>query len=175
MAMTAPGTRARQPIPEGYHTITPSIVVKGAADAIAFYIRAFGAEEISRASMGDSPLIMHAEIKIGNARVMLTDEMPEMGCTGPVTVGGTSSSLHLYVEDADAAYQRAVEAGAKATMPLADQFWGDRFGMITDPFGHNWSIASHQFDLTEEEMAQRMAEAAASMQAGEGCASMQQS
>jgi PhnB protein len=164
MAMTAPGTRSAQPIPEGYTTVTPSIVVKGAADAIAFYIRAFGAEEISRMSMPGSSLIGHAEIKIGNARVMLTDEFPEMGCKGPLTVGGTSSSLHLYVEDADALYQRAVDAGATPTMPLADQFWGDRFGMVTDPFGHNWSIATHQFDFTEAEMAQRMTEACANMQ-----------
>jgi uncharacterized glyoxalase superfamily protein PhnB len=170
MAMTAPGTRARQPIPEGYHTITPSIVVKGAADAIAFYIRAFGAEEISRASMGDSPLIMHAEIKIGDSRIMLTDEFPEMGCLGPLAVGGTSSSLHLYVEDADAAFNRAVDAGATVTMPLSDQFWGDRFGMLKDPFGHNWSIATHKEDLSETELAQRMAEATAAMQEG-GCAS----
>jgi uncharacterized glyoxalase superfamily protein PhnB len=135
--------------------------VKGAAEAIAFYIRAFGAEEISRAASPDGSMIMHAEIKIGDSRIMLSDEFPEMGCLSPLTIGNTSSTFHIYVEDADAAYQRAVDAGATVTMPLADQFWGDRFGMLKDPFGHNWSIATHQYDLTDEELKQRMAEACA--------------
>ena len=161
MAMTVPGTRSSQPIPAGYHTITPCIVVKGAAEAIAFYIRAFGAEEISRAPSPDGSKIMHAEIKIGDSRIMLSDEFPEMACLSPLTIGNTASSLHIYVEDADAAYQRAVDAGATSTMPLADQFWGDRFGMLKDPFGHNWSIATHQYDLTEEELAKAMTQACA--------------
>jgi uncharacterized glyoxalase superfamily protein PhnB len=171
MAMTAPRTRSARPIPEGYHTITPSIVVKGAAEAIAFYIRAFGAEEISRAVSPDGKSILHAEIKIGDSRIMLNDEFPEMGCVSPLTLGNTASSLLIYAEDVDAAFERAVAAGATVTMPLADQFWGDRFGMLKDPYGHNWSIATHQYDLSEEELAQRMAEA---MQSGDGCASAQQ-
>lgn len=161
MAMTAPGTRSANPIPEGYHTLTPSIVVKGGADAIAFYIRAFGAEEISSVTMPGSPLIMHAELKIGDSRLMLTDEFPEMGCLGPLTVGGTASSIHIYVEDVDAAFQRAVDAGATVTMPLGDQFWGDRFGMLKDPFGHNWSLATHLRDVTDEDIKKGMSEGCA--------------
>ncbi len=159
MAMTAPGTRSSQPIPAGYHTITPSLVVRGAAEAIAFYIRAFGAEEVSRAATPDGSKIMHAEIKIGDSRIMLNDEFPEMQCLSPLTIGNTGSGLHIYVEDVDAAYKQAVEAGATATVPPTDMFWGDRFGMLKDPFGHNWSIATHQYDLTEEEMMKGMAEA----------------
>ena len=148
MAIEVPEVRSAQPIPEGYHSITPSIVVRDASSAIDFYVRAFGARELSRAAMPNGK-IMHAEIQIGDSRIMLADEFPEMGCLGPQSIGGTASSLHIFTEDVDAVYQRAIDAGATATMPLGDQFWGDRFGMLTDPFGHNWSIATRLRDVSE--------------------------
>jgi uncharacterized glyoxalase superfamily protein PhnB len=163
MTMTANQPTTVQPIPAGFHTITPSLIVAGAADAIDFYKRAFGAEEIDRAPSPDGSKIMHATIKIGDSRLMLADEFPEWGCKGPGSFGGTPATMHLYVEDADAIFSQAVEAGATVTMPINDAFWGDRYGQIVDPFGHAWSIATHKRDVTEEEMAQAMA----SM--GDGC------
>lgn len=151
-----------KPIPDGYHTITPALTVKNGAEAIEFYTRALGAKELMRLPGPDGRL-MHAEIQVGNSRIMLADESPEMGCRAPVTVGSTTSSLYVYVEDVDKAFQRAVEAGAKALMPPADMFWGDRFGTVEDPSGHRWGLASHQEDPTPEEMARRQKEFFAQM------------
>lgn len=156
MTDTATVARSARPIPEGYHSVTPSLVVRGAADAIEFYKRAFGARELGRMAAPDGQVIWHAEIQIGDSRLMLSDEFPEMGdCRAPTSLGGTSTSLHIYVEDADAAFQRAVDAGATVSMPLEDAFWGDRYGTVTDPFGHQWGIATHQEDVSEEEMRRR--------------------
>jgi PhnB protein len=144
-----------RPIPEGFHTLTPHIVVKGAAQAIDFYKKAFGAKEIGRMPGPDGKSIMHADIVIGDSHLMLVDEFPEMNCFGPQSVGGSPVTIHLYVEDADAFFKQAVAAGAQERMPLTDMFWGDRYGQITDPFGHTWSIATHKEDLTTEEITKR--------------------
>jgi PhnB protein len=139
-------------IPEGYHTLTPHLVVRGAAQAIEFYKRAFGAVERARMP-GPGGLLMHADLMIGDSVLMLCDEMPGMErWVAPDSLKGTTAALHLYVEDADAAFARAIAAGAKTSMPLMDAFWGDRYGKLTDPFGHEWSIATHQHDYTPEEM-----------------------
>jgi len=138
---------AAKPIPDGFHTITPHIVVKGAAKAIDFYKAAFGAEELGRHGMPDGT-IMHALLKIGDSMLMLNDEFPSMGAKGPTSIGGTPVTLNLYVQDADKAWARAVKAGATVKMPIADMFWGDRYGIVADPFGHAWSIATHKVDLT---------------------------
>jgi len=145
-----------KPIPDGFNTLTPHLVVKEASKAIDFYKKAFGAEEIRRMSGPDSESIMHAELKIGNSRLMLVDEFPEMDARGPGSIGGTPVTIHMYVEDADSAFNRAVSAGAQVRMPLADMFWGDRYGVLADPFGHSWSIATHKEDLTPEEIRKRM-------------------
>jgi PhnB protein len=145
-----------KPIPEGYHALTPHIVVRGAAEAIEFYKKAFGAVELRRSAMPDGKTLMHADLKIGDSHLLLVDEMPGMsGCHAPREGGGTSVTLHLFVEDVDAVFNRAVAAGAKVTMPVADMFWGDRYGKLVDPFGHDWSIATHKEDLTPEEMKKR--------------------
>ncbi len=145
-----------KPIPDGYHAITPYLIVAGGAMALEFYGRAFGA--IERERMQDpSGKIRHAEISIGDLRVMLADEHPEIGALGPGTIGGSPVSLHLYVEDVDAVVGQAVAAGAKLTRPVADQFYGDRVGGITDPFGHRWFIATHKEDLTSDEIHRRAA------------------
>ena len=142
-----------KPIPEGFRTITPHMVVRDAAAAIEFYKKAFGAEELVRMPGPDGKSVMHAEIKIGDSVFMMCEECPSgEGAKSPQTLNGTTMSIHLYVEDADAVYNRAVEAGAKPTMPLMETFWGDRFGVLTDPFGHNWYVATHVKDLTPEEM-----------------------
>jgi uncharacterized glyoxalase superfamily protein PhnB len=143
-------------IPEGFNTLTPHLVVKGASKAIDFYKKAFGAEEIRRVSGPDGKSIMHAELKIGNSRLMLVDEFPEMNARGPESIGGTPVTIHMFVEDAEAVFNRAVDAGALVRMPLADMFWGDRYGVLADPFGHLWSIATHKEDLTPEEIGKRM-------------------
>ena len=135
--------------------MTPYLAVKGAAQAIEFYKRAFGAKELERMPGPGGQGIMHAEITIGDSRVMLSDEFPGAGCTSPQSLGGTTCQLFLYVEDVDAAYQQAVAAGATANMPPADMFWGDRFGKLTDPFGHQWGMATHKEDLTPAEMNKR--------------------
>ena len=140
-----------QAIPKGLHTVTPSLIVAGAAKAIDFYKKALGAEEIMRFP-GPDGKIMHAEIRIGDSVIMLGDEMPDQGAKGPKAYGGTSVSFFVYGENVDAAWKRAVDAGAKPVMPLADQFWGDRTGCIEDPFGHNWWLAQHIQDLTPEEI-----------------------
>lgn len=155
--MTETATRATsaRPVPEGYHTLTPTLTVHDAAAAIDFYQRAFGATEFSRAPAPDGQGIWHAEVQIGDSRLMLNDEFPDMGSRAPKTLGGTPVSLFLSVEDADALSQRAVEAGATAIMPMSDVFWGDRFGKVADPFGHEWLIATRKEDLTEDERRER--------------------
>jgi uncharacterized glyoxalase superfamily protein PhnB len=149
-----------KPIPEGMPSVTPHLVCAGAADAIEFYKKAFGAEERGRMA-GPDGRIMHAMLRIGDSPVMLVDEMPEWGSLGPKALKGTPVTLHLYVEDADAFVGRAAKAGAKVTMPVAEQFWGDRYGKIEDPFGHHWSVATHVRDVTQEEMKQAMQKMAA--------------
>lgn len=151
----APSSVQVQPIPAGYHTLTPYLIVRGAAHAIEFYRRAFGAEEVCRLPGPDGFSIGHAEIKIGDSHVMLADEDPQYGTKAPPSSGGTSVSLHMYVADVDAAFQRAVDAGATARMPPTDMFWGDRYGKLVDPFGHEWGLATHKEDVTPEEMARR--------------------
>ena len=143
-------------IPEGYHSVTPYLMVDNAAEAIRFYERAFGATEIMRLPMGDK--IAHAEIRIGDSFVMLSDEWPDFGKLGPKSRGGATSSLMVYVEDVDASYARALDAGATAEQPLTDQFWGDRSGSVVDPFGHSWMLATHVEDVPPEEMGRRMSE-----------------
>jgi uncharacterized glyoxalase superfamily protein PhnB len=143
-----------QPIPKGYHTVTPSIVVAGAAKAIEFYKQAFGAQEVSRFPGPDGKTIMHAEIRVGDSNIMLGDEMPEHGARGPKAIGGTPVSFFIYGDNVDAAWKRAVDAGAKEIMPLADQFWGDRTGCLEDPFGHHWWLAQRVQDMTPEELQQ---------------------
>lgn len=152
-----------KPIPDGYHTITPYLRVRGAAKAIEFYKRAFGAEEKVRMPGPDGQTVMHAELRVGNSNLMLSDEFPQWGAVGPQTVGNTTGGLHLYVTDADAGIARAVAAGAKVTMPAQDVFWGDRYGKIVDPFGHEWSIAHHKEDLTPEQVMERGKAAMAQM------------
>ena len=144
-----------KPIPQGMHTITPHLVCAGARDAIAFYKKAFGAEELSSLA-GEDGKIMNAMIKIGDSCMMLADEFPQWKSFGPKSLNGTPVTLHLYVEDADAAFQRAVDAGASVKMPVADMFWGDRYGIVEDPFGHLWSIATHVRDMSPEEIRQAM-------------------
>ena len=145
-----------RPIPEGYGTVTPSLIVNGAARAIEFYKQAFGATETFRMERPDGR-VGHAEIKIGDSHVMLADEHPEMGARGPQAIGGSPISLVLYVEDVDATVNRAVEAGAKLTRPVANQFYGDRTGGVEDPFGHAWYVATHVEDVAPEEMRKRAA------------------
>ncbi len=143
-------------IPEGYHSVTPYLIVDGAEEAIRFYERAFGATEMLRLPMGDK--IGHAEIRIGDSFVMLSDEWPEYGKLGPKARGGATSSLMIYVEDVDAAFERALAAGATEERPVEDQFYGDRSGTLVDPFGHSWTLATHVEDVGEEEMQRRMAQ-----------------
>ena len=145
-----------KPIPEGYGAVTPYLIVDGAARAIEFYRQAFGAVEIFRMEVPGGK-VGHAEIKIGDSHLMLADEHPEMGARGPRTIGGSPISLALYVEDVDATVSRAVEAGAKLTRPVANQFYGDRTGGVEDPFGHAWHVATHVEDVSEEEMKKRAA------------------
>lgn len=144
-------------IPTGYHSVTPYLVVRGAAEAIAFYQRAFGAQEKLRLSSPDGK-IGHAEIEIGDSRVMLADEHPDWGALGPLSIGGTPTSLMVYVEDVDAVFARAVAAGAKEVRPVQDQFYGDRSGFLEDPFGHRWSIATHIEDVPQAEVQRRFNE-----------------
>ena len=144
-----------QPIPPGHHTLTPSLTIRDAARAIEYYKRAFGATERGRMN-GPGGLIMHAELLIGNSILFITDEIPDMGNASPQKLGGTSVGLHVYTEDCDAMFKRAIEAGGTQRMPLADQFWGDRYGQITDPFGHVWGIGTHKEDVTEAQMIERM-------------------
>src|SRR3954468_3430068 len=154
-----------KPIREGYHSVTPVLVCDGAAKAIEFYKEAFGARERVRM---DAPggKVGHAELEIGDSLVMLSDSFPQSTMKSPRELGGTTAGVFMYVEDVDAVVKRAVDGGATVTMEVADQFWGDRFGSITDPFGHSWSIATHVEDLSPEEMARRSKEAMAAMSGG---------
>jgi uncharacterized glyoxalase superfamily protein PhnB len=151
-----------RPVPQGFHTLTPHLVIEGAAQAIEFYKKAFGAKEVSRMPAPDGERLMHADIVIGDSHVMLADDFPEY-CDGvsrsPRKLGGSPVTLHRYVADVDAALKQAVAAGAKETMPATDMFWGDRYGKVEDPFGHDWSIATHTADLTPEEMMKAAASA----------------
>lgn len=149
-------TPATTPIPAGMHTLTAHIICEGAADAIAFYKKAFNAEELARLP-GPGGKIMHAAVRIGDSVLMLMDDFAEWGSLGPKALKGTPVTLHLYVKDVDAAMKQAVDAGATLAMPAEDMFWGDRYGQVLDPFGHRWSIATHQFDYTPEEIQQNMA------------------
>ena len=143
-----------KPIPDGYHTATPYLAVHDAAKAIDFYKRAFDATELHR-MQGPQGKVMHAELKIGDSIIMLADEMPSADTRSPQSLGGTTAGIFLYVKDVDAAYNKATAAGAKATMPPADMFWGDRYGKVADPFGHSWSLATHKEDVAPEEMKKR--------------------
>ena len=153
-----------KPIPDDMHTVTPHLVCAGAAEAIEFYKKAFNAVEEARLP-GPGGKLMHAVVRIEGSAVMLVDEMPEWGALGPKSLKGSPVTLHLYVKDVDAFVQRAVSAGAKVTMPVADMFWGDRYGKLEDPFGHHWSVATHVRDVSMEEAQQAMQK----MAAGEGC------
>lgn len=147
---------AVKPIPDGYHSVTPGLVVHDGARALEFYKKAFGAEELFRMPMGDK--IGHAEIKIGNSIVMLSDEWPDMGLVGPKNRGGTSVSLMIYVEGVDEAFKRAVDAGGTVEKPVQNEFYGDRSGTLIDPFGHRWTLATHVEDVPPVEMSRRMDE-----------------
>ena len=150
-----------KPLPAGQRTVTPHLVVRGAARAIDFYKDALGAQELMRMPAPDGK-IMHAELRLGDSNVFLVDEFDEPreeGITSPVKLGATTVTVHLYVDDVDAAIQRAAAAGAKVTLPPTDMFWGDRYGRILDPFGHSWSLATHVQDLTPEEIQKNMAAA----------------
>jgi PhnB protein len=155
---------AVKPIPDGYHSVTPYLVVKDAAKALEFYKKALGAKELMRMP-GPGGRVMHAEIRIGNSVVMMADEFPQMGASSPQTLGGTPVGLMIYVEDVDSRFNQAVAAGAKVERPLQDQFYGDRSGTVVDPFGHKWTIATHKEDVAPEEM-KRRAEAFMKQDAG---------
>jgi PhnB protein len=142
-------------IPDGYHTLTPYITVRDAARAIEFYKQAFGAVE-KGVMKGPDGKVMHAELRIGDSLFMLADEFPQYGSLSPLSTGGSGMGLHIYVEDVDSAFDRAVKAGAKTEMPVTDMFWGDRYGKLADPFGHKWSIATHKRDMSREEMDDEM-------------------
>ena len=148
-----------QPIPTGYHTVTPHLVVRGAPDAIAFYVRAFGAEESFRMTSPDGKTVMHAEVRIGDSPVMLAEEDARRGNVSPLASGSTSVTISLYVPDADAVFARATAAGAKPLLPPTDMFWGDRYAQVLDPYGHRWAIATHVKDVTPDEMKRAMAAA----------------
>ncbi len=145
-------------IPDGMHSVTPHMVCAGASAALDFYKKAFGAVELSRLPGPDGKL-MHASFRIGDSTIMLGDECPEWGALGPLALKGSPVTIHLYVEDVDAAFAQAVGAGATVKMPVSDMFWGDRYGVVTDPFGHQWSLATHTRDLTHEEIAKAGQEA----------------
>lgn len=149
-----------KPVPEGMHTITPHLVCAGAADAIEFYKKAFDAEEVMRLPGPDGKL-GHAMLRIGDSLLMLADEFPQWESFGPLSLKGSPVTLHLSVADVDKAFERALAAGAAVRMPLADMFWGDRYGIVEDPFGHRWSLATHIRDVSAEEMAAEMAKACA--------------
>lgn len=143
-----------KPIPEGFHTLNVVLTVDNATKAIDFYKQAFGAKELSRLPMGDR--IGHAELQIGDTKFMLNDEFPERKNLGPKALGGSPTGLIVYLDDVDGAFRKAIDAGGKQTMPVEDQFWGDRMGTLTDPFGHSWSLATHIEDVPESELPTRM-------------------
>jgi len=144
-----------KPVPAGYHTITPCLAINGAARAIEFYKKAFGATELMRFAHGDK--IGHAELQIGDSKIMISDEFPEMGVRGPQTVGGSPMAIYLYVDNVDAVTDRALTQGATSVRPVEDKFYGDRSGTIQDPFGHVWHLATHKEDVPEEELKKRAA------------------
>jgi len=144
-----------KPVPEGYHTVTPHLVIKGAADALTFYAKALGAEEKYRLP-GPDGKIVHAEIGIGDSTIMIGEEAPQMGAVSPKQLGGSPVTIMLYVNDVDAWFTRATKAGCETKMPPTDMFWGDRYCKVTDPFGHNWAIATHKEDVSPQEMEKRM-------------------
>ena len=154
-----------KPIPEGYHSVTPYLIIKGAADAIEFYKQAFGATELFRFPAPDGK-IGHAEIKIGDSPIMLADEFAEMGYKGPQALGGSPVSLMIYFEDVDTVFNRAVEAGASVKEAVQDKFYGDRTGTLTDPFGHVWHVSTHKEDVSMEEMEERAKQASAKASGG---------
>ena len=149
---------AVKPIPDNYHAVTPYLIIKEAAKAIDFYKKVFGATEVMRMP-GPGGKVMHAELKIGDSVIMLADENPEMDARSPQSFGGTPVSLMVYVEDVDSVFKRAISAGAKELRPLQNQFYGDRSGTISDPFGHKWTVSTHVEDVSPEEMQRRMAAA----------------
>lgn len=146
------------PVPEGFNTVSAHIIIKNAKEALEFYKKAFGAEELCVMTGPDGNSVMHAEIKIGNSVIMIGDEYPGPGVKSPVTLNGSSVCIHIYTEDADALFDRAKDAGATEVMPIGDQFWGDRYGMLSDPYGHYWSVATHKEDLTVDEINKRAEE-----------------
>ena len=147
-----------KPVPEGNHTITAGLVVKGGKKAIEYYKTAFGAQVLSVMNGPDGQSVMHAELKIGDTKIYIGDENPEMGAVSPQTLNGSPVSLNIYTEDCDAMFKRAIAAGATVKMPLENMFWGDRYGKITDPFGHQWGIATHIEDVAPDEMERRAAQ-----------------
>ena len=140
-------------VPKNFSTVTPHLTIEGASDAIKFYKKAFGAKELGRMKAGDGQRLMHAMIMVGNSIIMLNDAFPEWGSKGPKALGGSAVAVHLYVDDADKVFKKALKAGATVAMPIADMFWGDRYGIVLDPFGHRWSIATHKKDLSPAQMA----------------------
>lgn len=145
-----------QPIPDGYHSVTPYLIINGAAKAIDFYQRAFGARERMRLP-GPGDIVMHAEIEVGGSVIMLADECPQMNALSPQTLGGTPVLLHLYVPDADAMFAAAVAAGAQVEQPMENKFYGDRSGSVIDPFGHRWTLSTHVEEVSPEEIGRRIA------------------
>ena len=154
-----------QPIPQGFHTLTPHLIVRDADQAIEFYKKAFGAELMGDVARMPNGKVMHAQIRIGDSYLMLNDEMPEYGALSPASGGSSSVTIHIYTSDVDSAFKRATDAGAQVKMPLADQFWGDRYGVVSDPSGHKWSLATHVKDISQDEMRKGMTEAMAKMPA----------
>ncbi len=148
-------SRAVEPIPEGYHTVTAALTIRGAGKAIEFYKKAFGARVVDRVDGPDGKSVMHAALQIGDSRIFLGDEMPGMACRSPETLGGTTSSFYLYVKDVDSAVKKAVDAGATLKRPVENAFWGDRFGSIADPFGYTWDLATRVEDVPPDEMRTR--------------------
>lgn len=151
-------------IPEGFHTITPAIVVRNAAQAIEFYKKAFGAQELSRMLGPDKKTVAHAELRIGDSILFLSDEFPGAPCESPQKLGATTATLHLYVQDVDTAFKQAIVAGGKENMPVQDMFWGDRYGRLVDPFGHVWGLLTHKEDVAPQELEKRAQAAFAQMQ-----------
>ena len=149
-------------VPTGFHSLTPHLTVRDADKALEFYKNALGAEILNVARMPDGK-VMHAALRIGDSMLMLNEEMPEFGALSPLSNGGAGVTIHIYTENVDDAFNRAVNAGAKVAMPLMDQFWGDRYGLVTDPFGHKWSLATHVKDMSPEEMQRAQDEAMANM------------
>jgi len=149
-------------VPPGFHTLTPHLTVRNAEQALEFYKNAFGAETLHVARMPDGK-VMHASLRIGDSMLMLNDEFPDYGTLSPLSTGGSAVTIHIYTENVDAVFNRAVSAGAQVKMPLADQFWGDRYGVVADPFGHKWSLGAHIKDMSPEEMQREQDRAMAAM------------